>query len=98
MATKQLRYLESADLNIDLIKIYPKNYGLIGKPQLPYFDKIINSLTHKVSIEKIDQAFTKEIDQNIAELDIKYQTDARIIYEVIEASNVIGLSEEELIV
>lgn len=98
MATKQLRYLENADLHIDLIKIYPKNYGLLGQPQLPDLKKTIDSLTHKVSIEKLNQAMTKELPDVINELDEQHRSGGQIVYEAIEASNFIGVSEEDLMV
>ncbi|KAL3998247.1 hypothetical protein ACH3XW_14275 [Acanthocheilonema viteae] len=90
-ATKQLRYLESADLHLERITVKPE--GDCTPCDVPDLQHILNSLKQTYSLEMIRNT---NFDDYLMSQSISSRSFLRRIHTVIKESKFIGLSIEEL--
>lgn len=92
-ATKQLRYLESADLHLERITVKPD--GDFAPIDVPDLQQVLNSLKRTYSLEIIRNT---NFDDYLMFQSISSRSFLRRIHTVIKESKFIGMSIEELTV
>lgn len=92
-ATKQLRYLESADLHLERITIKPE--GECTSCDVPDLQHVLNSLKQTYSLEMIQNT---NFDDYLMLQSVSSRSFLRRVHTAIKESKFIGMSVEELTV
>ncbi|KAI1697843.1 general transcription factor 3C polypeptide 1 [Ditylenchus destructor] len=94
-ATKRMRELESAKLEVETIRILPKE-KLQLVSNLPDFDSVFTNFVRRVPIAEINKT-ERGLEASLAAVDVAEQKAAKQIFQVIESSGIVGASEEEIV-
>lgn len=92
-ATKQLRYLESADLHLERIRIRPE--GTSPPCSIPDIQQILSSLKRIYSLELIRGI---NFEDYLTKQPVDLRTFLRQVHEAVKESKFVGASIEELAV
>ncbi|KAI1702838.1 general transcription factor 3C polypeptide 1 [Ditylenchus destructor] len=94
-ATKRMRELESAKLEVETIRISPKE-KLELVSNLPDFDSVFTNFVRRVPIAEINKT-QRGLGASLAAVDATEQKTVKQLFEVIESSGIVGASEDEIV-